>query len=429
MSPTSYQAAPPRVNDTTRLADLLQLRPHQAINAKNSCTLTFQNCSSGVCVLWTAPTDRLQFQGSTFKHNLVLRCTHRGWRDVPPGHNIDLQGWIGGGYVGHWQPEFAANHIAALCDGGRFVEGDLAVAALTAKATVAGHNQALGGDVFERFANLGGHIFRPICLQSAMADGAQADLLLEIVLEGLKEFEILLISIFHLERPHVAPTSLQIDFDGLGVAGVLHHALHVGVAPAGVDPQFYVVEPLHFAVERFNHELDLFVVLAKGVGHKVERRLLNLDAPTAGIPQGYQFLIHRFRHIPDHLALVLVLGRVDVQEERHHLRTTRAEFDRLASLSLRDAPQLRVIERPVIDFVDDVRPSPPGVNFVQQRPWRIVEPGRGGLLRLQVVAFEAGPALQRVVVPCATGQVLIDVKVSVREDVEAGALLIADHDG
>src|SRR5207249_2670287 len=61
----------------------------------------------------------------------------------------------------------------------------------------------------------------------------------------------------------------------------LHHALHVRVAPAGVDPQFHVVEPLDFAVEGLDHELHLLMVLAVGVGHKVERRLLGLDRAAA----------------------------------------------------------------------------------------------------------------------------------------------------
>src|ERR1022692_2274874 len=70
----------------------------------------------------------------------------------------------------------------------------------------------------------------------AMADRADRDLLLEIVLEGLEQLDIPLVAILHLQGPHVAPAPLQVDLDGVGVAGVLHHTLHVGVAPAGVDP-------------------------------------------------------------------------------------------------------------------------------------------------------------------------------------------------
>ena len=43
MSPTSYQAAPPRVIDTTRLAVLVQPQPRQVPDtAQNSDTLTLK---------------------------------------------------------------------------------------------------------------------------------------------------------------------------------------------------------------------------------------------------------------------------------------------------------------------------------------------------------------------------------------------------
>ena len=112
-------------------------------------------------------------------------------------------------------------------------------------------------------------------------------------------------------------------------------------------------------------------------------------------------------------ALVLVLGRVDVQEQRHHLRAAGAELDRLARLALRDPPELGVVQRAVLDLVDHVRPAPAGVDLVEQRAGRIVQPRRGGLFGLQVVAFEARPALQRIVVPGAAGQIFIDVEVAV----------------
>ena len=94
-----------------------------------------------------------------------------------------------------------------------FVEGDLAVAALPAEAAVARNDQPLGRDVAQRLADLGGHVFRPVGLQDAMAHGADADLLLQIVLEGLEQLEILLVAVLHLQRPDVAAAALQIDLD------------------------------------------------------------------------------------------------------------------------------------------------------------------------------------------------------------------------
>src|SRR5262245_40156024 len=83
----------------------------------------------------------------------------------------------------------------------------------------------------------------------------------------------------------------------------------------------------------------------------------------------------------------------------------------------------------MLDAADDVRPPPAGVDLVQQSAGRIVEPRRRRRLGLKVVAFESRPSLQWIVMPRATGEVLVDVKIAVREDIEAGALLIADDDG
>src|SRR5260370_24306908 len=74
-----------------------------------------------------------------------------------------------------------------------------------------------------------------------------------------------------------------------------------------------------------------------------------------------------------------------------------------------------------------MRPSPPGVDLVEQRAGWIVEPRRRGLFRLQVVALEAGPALQRIVVPRPAGQVFIHVEIAVCKNIESGAFLIADQ--
>ena len=91
-------------------------------------------------------------------------------------------------------------------------------------------------------------------------------------------------------------------------------------------------------------------------------------------------------------------------------------------------PDLGVVERTMLDLVDDVRPAPAGVDLVEQRARRVVEPGRARLLGLQIIAFEAGPALERIMVPRAAGHVLVAVEVAVSEDIEPGPLLVADDD-
>ena len=72
--------------------------------------------------------------------------------------------------------------------------------------------------------------------------------------------------------------------------------------------------------------------------HEVEGRLLDLNAAAAGLAQCQQLFVHGLGHVPDYLALVFVMGRADIQEERHHLGATSAELDRLARLSLNHTP-------------------------------------------------------------------------------------------
>ncbi len=67
----------------------------------------------------------------------------------------------------------------------------------------------------------------------------------------------------------------------------------------------------------------------------------------------------------------------------------------------------------MFNFVDDVRPTPAGVDFIQQRARRIVKPRRCGFLGLEVISFEAGPALQGIVVPGASGEIFVYVEVAV----------------
>src|SRR5260370_16523798 len=142
------------------------------------------------------------------------------------------------------------------------------------------------------------------------------------------------------------------------------------MAPAGVDPQLDVIEPMDLAVERVDHELYLFVVFAVSVRHEMERRLLDLDAPATGITQRQQFLVHGLCHIPDDLALVLVLGRVYIQEERHHLRAARAELYRLAGLPLPHPPQFLLLEPPLLDLLPNIPPSPAALKPLLYPPCR-----------------------------------------------------------
>ena len=52
-----------------------------------------------------------------------------------------------------------------------------------------------------------------IGLQLAMADNADADFFLQVVLVRREEFEVFLVAVFHFERPDVAAATFEINFE------------------------------------------------------------------------------------------------------------------------------------------------------------------------------------------------------------------------
>src|SRR5262249_39699714 len=149
----------------------------------------------------------------------------------------------------------------------------------------------------------------------------------------------------------------------------------------------------------------------------------------AGVAKREEFLVHGFGHVPDDLAFVFVFWRVNIEKKSHDLRTTGSEFHGLPRFRLSETPDFGVVERAVLDLVHDVRPSPAGVNFIEKRAGRIVKPGSGRFLGLEMVPFESRPALQRIMMPGAAGKIFVNVKITMAEDIETGALLIADEHG
>jgi len=91
--------------------------------------------------------------------------------------------------------------VAAVRDGSGLIERNLAIAALAPEFAIAVHNQAAGGDVLQRSADLTRDVFGPIGLQYAVADGADGDLLLEIVLEGPEQLQVR----SFISRVHTSP--------------------------------------------------------------------------------------------------------------------------------------------------------------------------------------------------------------------------------
>src|SRR5216110_3540351 len=96
----------------------------------------------------------VQNAGILIVHSLAV-CRNRlnhGLLDFsrPPGDDVDLEPWVGGRHTRHRQPQLAADDVTALRDRARFVERDLAVAALASEAAVARHDQPLRRDVLQR---------------------------------------------------------------------------------------------------------------------------------------------------------------------------------------------------------------------------------------------------------------------------------------
>ncbi len=135
------------------------------------------------------------------------------------------------------------------------------------------------------------------------------------------------------------------------------------------------------------------------------------------------------------LVVEIVLGRVAVEEKGEDLRGARAKLHRLAGSRgglLGDPPDFRVFQWILwimLDLAGDARPAPGFVNGIEHRADRIREQRRTGLLSLQFLVLETFPALEHVMMPGAARDVLVEVIIAGRENVETRAGLIGDHDG
>ena len=311
--------------------------------------------SSEICIPWSV---------------FVFRSDLRAFRD-----DVRLQSGVRCRDVGRFETEFLADDIAPLSKGGGFEEGDVPIASLASETTVAGHDELFRIDMFKSSPNPSGDIFGGIYLQATVADGTHADFLGQAALHRSEQIDFPETAVGHLDGPDIALASIQVQLEGLAVTVVFDHSLHVRIAPAGVNPEFDVVEAFDLPIERFDHEFDFFAISTVGVGPEVQRGFLYLDAFAASIAQGEEFLVHGLGHVPDDLPSVLVFVGVNIEEQSHHLGAAGSEADGFLGLGLSDAPNFRVVEGAVLDLVDDVWPSPTGIDFVEQgarwisQPW------------------------------------------------------------
>src|SRR5206468_5090726 len=114
--------------------------------------------------------------------------------------------------------------------------------------------------------------------------------------------------------------------------------------------------------------------------------------------------------------------------QAHHLRAAGAEPHGLPRLRLGQPPDLRIVERTMLDLAGDAWPPPGRVDLIQQRARRIAQPRAARLLGLQMIAVKPCPPLNGIVMPASAGEILVAVIIAMREDVESRPLLIADDD-
>ena len=132
----------------------------------------------------------------------------------------------------------------------------MAVEALPSEAAVGRQDQLVRRDVLERLR-----------IRSAITSGKSswsvrwlttptAIFFLSESLVRREERELLEVVLGRLDRPDVALQPLEVDLHRVRVRLVGEHLLHHRVAPAGVDPDLDVVEPLDLAVEGVDEEVD-----------------------------------------------------------------------------------------------------------------------------------------------------------------------------
>ena len=89
-------------------------------------------------------------------------------------HNVGLQCRISRGHISRRQAEFFAHDVCALRNSDSFKEGNVTVTTLPPETAIAGNNQLLRGNVFQRLTNRISHLLRRFNLQRAMRQIADA---------------------------------------------------------------------------------------------------------------------------------------------------------------------------------------------------------------------------------------------------------------
>ena len=159
----------------------------------------------------------------------------------------------------------------------------------------------------------------------------------------------------------------------------------------------------------------------------MDLRLLDLDHRAAGIGQLVIFLVEGVgdgEHAIRNALVVPVL-----QREGHDLRRHGAELDRPLGEPLRRFPHGGVLQIAAPDRAADDRHDPRFQIVVQDVAARKHDAAASGGRRLGMQRVEAAHVVRRIRGPALAADVVIEVRVAVGDDIEAGHLLIAQIAG
>jgi len=156
----------------------------------------------------------------------------------------------------------------------------------------------------------------------------------------------------------------------------------------------------------------------------MDLRLLELDHRAAGFGQFAELAAERVANRPDPFDRVLVVSVGDGGREQ--FGKNGPELDRFSSKPLRRLPHRGVLQIAGADGPDDLGQDARFEEVVQNMPARGSSPHlvRARLRRCR----EAGHVRQRIALPAHAADLLVEMRVAIGTDVEAGRLLRAQID-
>ena len=153
--------------------------------------------------------------------------------------------------------------------------------------------------------------------------------------------------------------------------------------------------------------------------------LFDLDQRTAGVGKRVMLLVERLRHCHQRvfaLGIVLIVG---IHLDPLHRAGT--EFHRFMSQSLGGFPHIGIFQRAATDRALDDRRQAGLADFLQNVARRLLARRRVFRLRPHLNRTEPVEAVEDVAEPGAPADIHVEAHVAIDQNVEPGALLIAEE--